>query len=363
MFGANEEHYVNAIAGFDMRKHTSQSTQTRKLGYNDELQTWQVFDQATIANNGVNWWDGRTYYYDAANYDRFSFNDSREVSFYGSLVYTYDRRYTLSGTFRIDKSNLYGADKKYRRNPLWSVGASWNVQEEKFFHSEVINRLVPRITYGLTGNFDRSGATTPLLVARRYFSNVFGGYYTRVQNPPNPKLRWERTKTLNIGVETELFNRLNLSVEYYDKHSYDLLGNVMLDPTLGFTGTKINAADMRNRGVEIMLNTDLIRTAAFNWNLNFVFGYNKNKIVKNNISDGLEYNRPSELLSLLKVMHVKLSGVIVGQDSTILVIPRLSMLKAIRQKRSPWNLWNAAVLICLNTTVVFPLILNIKTSL
>lgn len=294
MFGANEEHYVNAIAGFDMRKHTSQSTQTRKLGYNDELQTWQVFDQATIANNGVNWWNGRTYYYDAANYDRFSFNDSREVSFYGSLVYTYDRRYTLSGTFRIDKSNLYGADKKYRRNPLWSVGASWNVQEEKFFHSEVINRLVPRITYGLTGNFDRSGATTPLLVARRYFSNVFGGYYTRVQNPPNPKLRWERTKTLNIGVETELFNRLNLSVEYYDKHSYDLLGNVMLDPTLGFTGTKINAADMRNRGVEIMLNTDLIRTAAFNWNLNFVFGYNKNKIVKNNISDGApEYNRPS----------------------------------------------------------------------
>ena len=102
----NEEHYVNAIAGFDMRKHTSQSTQTRKLGYNDELQTWQVFDQATIANNGVNWWNGRTYYYDAANYDRFSFNDSREVSFYGSLVYTYDRRYTLSGTFRIDKSKF-----------------------------------------------------------------------------------------------------------------------------------------------------------------------------------------------------------------------------------------------------------------
>lgn len=301
MFGANEEHYVNAIAGFDMRKHTSQSTLARKLGYNDELQTWQVFDQATIANNGVNWWDGRTYYYDASYYDKFSFNDSREVSFYGSLVYTYDRRYTLSGTFRIDKSNLYGADKKYRRNPLWSVGASWNVQEEKFFHSEVINRLVPRITYGLTGNFDRSGATTPLLVARRYFSNVFGGYYTRVQNPPNPKLRWERTKTLNIGVETELFNRFNLSVEYYDKHSYDLLGNVMLDPTLGFTGTKINAADMRNRGVEIMLNTDLIRTAAFNWNLNFVFGYNKNKIVKNNISDGApEYNRPSGTIQFVE---------------------------------------------------------------
>lgn len=300
-FGANDEHYVNVIGGFDLRKHTSQLTQTRKLGYNDALQSWQVFDQAKMANEGIQWWDGRTYTYNAASYDKFSFNDNREVSYYGSMVYTYDRRYTLSGTFRIDKSNLFGAAKKYRRNPLWSVGASWNVQEEQFFHSEVVNRLVPRITYGLTGNFDRSGTTTPLLVARRYFSNVFGGYYTRVQTPPNPKLRWERTKTLNIGLETELFNRLRISAEYYDKHSYDLLGNVMLDPTLGFTETQINAADMRNRGVEIMLNADLIKTADFNWNMNFVFGYNKNKIVKNNISDGNpDINRPKGTIKFVE---------------------------------------------------------------
>lgn len=292
-FGEDGKHYVNAIAGFDLRKHASQTIRNRKLGYNDELQSWQTFDQAAMAKNGVQWWDGNTYWYDASYYDLFSYNETREVSGYGSLVYTYDRRYTLSGTFRIDKSNLFGADKKYRRNPLWSVGASWNIQEEAFFNSEIVNRLVPRVTYGLTGNFDRSGSTTPLLVASRYFSNVFGGYYTRVQTPPNDKLRWERTKTLNIGVETELFNRLNLSVEYYDKHSYDLLGNVMLDPTLGFSGSRINAADMRNRGVEIMLNAGLIRTEPFQWNLNFVFGYNKNKITRNNISDGApEINRP-----------------------------------------------------------------------
>ncbi|MDE7073797.1 MAG: SusC/RagA family TonB-linked outer membrane protein [Odoribacter sp.] len=300
-FGKNGEHYVNAIAGFDLRKHASQTIKNRKLGYNDELQSWQTFDQASMAKNGVQWLDGYRHYYDASNYDGFSYNENREVSGYGSLVYTYDRRYTLSGTFRIDKSNLFGADKKYRRNPLWSVGASWNVQEEDFFHSEVVNRLVPRITYGLTGNFDRSGSTTPLLVARRIFSNVFGGYYTRVQTPPNDKLRWERTKTLNIGVETELFNRLNLSVEYYDKHSYDLLGNVMLDPTLGFTGSRINAADMRNRGVEIMLNAGLVRTEPFQWNVNFVFGYNKNKITKNNISDGQpEINRPRGIIQFVE---------------------------------------------------------------
>lgn len=293
-FGEEGKHYVNVVGGFEMRKYVNETTKTRKLGYNDALQSWQVFDQAKLANEGVNWWDGKRYTYNAATYDRFSFNDTREVSYYGSAVYTYDRRYTLSGTFRIDESNLFGAAKKYRRNPLWSVGASWNVQEEDFFHSEVVNRLVPRITYGLTGNFDRSGATTPLLVANRYFSNVFGGYYTRIANPPNPKLRWERTKTLNIGIETQLFNRFDLSLEYYDKRSTDLLGNTMLDPTLGFSGSKINAADMNNKGVEMMLNAGLIRTKEFNWNLGFVFSYNKNKIVKNLIADGSpDINRPS----------------------------------------------------------------------
>ena len=140
-----------------------------------------------------------------------------EVSYYGSAVYTYDSRYTLSGTFRIDESNLFGAAKKYRRNPLWSVGLSWNAHEEDFFHSNVINRLTPRISYGLTGNFDRSGSSTPLLTVRRSFNSAIGAYLSRVSNAPNPKLRWERTKTLNIGVETELFNRLSLMLEYYDK--------------------------------------------------------------------------------------------------------------------------------------------------
>lgn len=292
-FGEDNKHYVNFIGGFELRKHVSESTSNRKLGYNDDLQTWQVFDQASMAKTGINWWNGDRHTYDASRYDNFTFNDSREVSYYGSAVYTYDSRYTLSGTFRIDESNLYGAAKKYRRNPLWSVGASWNVQEEDFFHSEIIDRLVPRVTYGLMGNFDRSGSTTPLLVGKRLFNSAAGFYYTRVDTPPNPALRWERTKMLNVGFEIGLFNRINLSAEYYNKKSFDLLGNALLDPTVGFSQMKINAADMTNRGIEVMLNAGLIRTSDFGWNMNFVFSYNKNKIVKNKLADGNpDINRP-----------------------------------------------------------------------
>lgn len=300
-FGKEGEHYVNVVAGFELRKHTSKSNSYRKLGYDDELLSYQLFDEQELAKTGIDAWDGYKHTYDASYYDKFSYRDNREVSYYGSAVYTYDSRYTLSGTFRIDESNLFGAAKKYRRNPLWSVGLSWNVNEEDFFHSNVINRLAPRISYGLTGNFDRSGSSTPLLTVRRSFNSAIGAYLSRVSNAPNPKLRWERTKTLNIGVETELFNRLSFMLEYYDKRSYDLLGNVQIDPTLGFDGGYINAADMRNRGVEMQLNAEALRLKDFSWFVNFVFGYNKNKITNNNILDGdPAYNRTHAVTEFVK---------------------------------------------------------------
>ncbi len=291
-FGKDGEHYVNVVAGFELRKHTSRSNSFRKLGYDDELLSYQIFDEQVLAKTGIDGWDGLKHKYNASSYDKFSYRDNREVSYYGSAVYTYDSRYTLSGTFRIDESNLFGAAKKYRRNPLWSVGLSWNVHEEDFFHSNVINHLTPRISYGLTGNFDRSGSSTPLLTVTRSFNSAMGAYLSRVSNAPNPKLRWERTKTLNIGIETGLFNRLTLLLEYYDKRSYDLLGNIQIDPTLGFDGGYINAADMYNRGFEMQVNAEALRLKDFSWFVNFVLGYNKNKITNNNISDSNPaYNR------------------------------------------------------------------------
>lgn len=290
-FGKEGEHYVNVVGGFELRKHTNESNSYRRLGYDDELLTYQLFDEQALAKTGVYTWDGRHRYY-ADNYNNFSYRDNREVSYYGSAVYTYDSRYTLSGTFRIDESNLFGAAKKYRRNPLWSFGLNWNIHEEDFFHSQTVNRLTPRITYGLTGNFDRSGSSTPLLTVRRLFNSYIGSYYERVSNAPNPKLRWERTKTLNIGVETELWHRLAFSIEYYDKHSYDLLGTIQLDPTLGFDSGYINAANMRNRGFEMQLNAEALQLKDFRWQIKFVLGYNKNKITRNNVSDSNPaYNR------------------------------------------------------------------------
>lgn len=107
----------------------------------------------------------------------------------------------------------------------------------------------------------------------------------RITTPPNPLLRWERTRSINLSVDLGLFDRVNTTFTYYHNKGYDLLGEAQLDPTVGYSEQLINSADMNNTGMEIQLDADLIRTRDFTWNLGWVFGYNKNEITRNSAHD------------------------------------------------------------------------------
>lgn len=290
-FGQDKKHYVNAIVGYEARQRVTTSESRRKLGYDDQLLSWQPINQVLLEKTGVDGYFGNEKYF-GTSYDKFGYNDSRETSAFGSAVYTYDNRYTVSASFRFDESNLFGADKKFRRNPIYSVGANWNIANESFFNSSVVNDLILRATYGMTGNFDRSGSTTPIMVGSRSYLSSVNGYVTRINTPPNPLLRWEKTRNTNVSLQIGLFDRLNATVDVYSNYSKDLLGEQTLDPTVGFAKAKINAADMKNKGVEIALNGDIIRTRDFNWNASIIWAYNNNKIINNKIADGApELNR------------------------------------------------------------------------
>lgn len=283
----NKKHYVNVIAGFDLRKEVNKNSSSRKLGYNDDLLSFQSIDAKMLASTGITWWDGTRQNYNESSYTGLSFNDTREYSYYTSAVYTYDERYTLSGSYRVDQSNLFGADPKFKHTPLWSVGGSWNISNEAFFKSEAISNLGLRATYGLTGNFDRKNGTTTFLTAYRFFNTIANDYVARLQTPPNPKLRWERSNTFNLGLDMGLFKgRYSASLEFYRKNSYDLLGDQELDPTVGQTKATINAASLLNKGVELALKAGILATHDFNWTSNLNLAYNTSKVSKNNLVDG-----------------------------------------------------------------------------
>lgn len=298
----NKKHYINAIAGFDLRKTVNESNKSRRLGYNDDLLSSQGVDAKALAAPGIVWWDGSRQTYSPGSYEALGFVDNREYSFYSTLTYTYDGRYNIAGSYRTDHSNLFGADPKFKRTPLWSIGGQWNISNENFFKSNTISNLGLRITYGLTGNFDRSSLTTTYLVASRLFNAVINDYFARVNTPPNPKLRWERSQTFNLGTDIGLLgNRFTMALDYYRKYSYDLLGSQDLDPTVGLANATINAANMINHGVELSIKAGVISTEDFSWSSNFNLAYNKNKVTSNKITDSSPaINRPNGVVQFLE---------------------------------------------------------------
>ena len=276
-----EKHGVVALAGTERRLIRDTRTQVYKMGYDDHSLSYKPINPLILSpikgteslSGSYNWEDG--------SWNNFSQDEDRYVSFYGNASYTYNNRYSVTGSIRMDQSNLFGTDPKYQYRPLWSVGASWFMASEEFM-SDVkwINRLNLRLTYGINGNVSKESG--PYLTVRDGgYSSWTGDFSAYIENPPNPQLRWEKTAVTNLGMDFSFFNsRLNGTVDYYIRKSTDLLGNRETDPTLGWNSLLLNYGSLSNRGIEVSLSSKNITKPNFEWGTNLNFSYNKNKITK-----------------------------------------------------------------------------------
>ena len=281
----DSKHNVNAIMGFELRENrTPQSIEQLMYGYNDQALTSVRMDWNSLYSTG---WESLVY----NNTQRFSGLATsksetfhRYASFYANVGYNYLYRYNLTGSIRWDEADLFGLDTKNQHHPLWSVGAGWNITEEKFMKGiSWLDFLKLRLTYGVNGNVDQSSTT--YFVARYRIENndPTNTQYLRYtdDNLPNPKLRWEKTSTFNIGLDFRLFNNLiNGSLEYYNRVGDDLLVRKYLDSTLGATQRVINNGKMRNQGIELSLNGNIIRTKDWNFTAGLNVAWNKNKMLR-----------------------------------------------------------------------------------
>ena len=277
----NGVHSITWILGQEIRNTKLEYNSLTRYGYDDALLTSQYIDEPLLTGGFsglMNSWVSLS----APSAQRELVN--RFVSFYSNAAYSFDNRYTVSGSIRWDRSNLWGTNSKYQNKPLWSVGANWNINRESFFHCTWVDMLKLRASYGIGGNIAKNAA--PYLTANYYTSSFVGGLYGNISSPPNPNLRWEKTTTVNVGVDFSMFeNRLSGSFEVYNKKSVDLLANQMGVPTEGFGYATLtfNNGAMRNRGFELTLQGDVFRETAFKWNMGFLLGYNKNKVTKINV--------------------------------------------------------------------------------
>ncbi|WP_170982720.1 TonB-dependent receptor [Dyadobacter frigoris] len=198
------------------------------------------------------------------------------------MNYGYLAKYLVTATIRRDGYSAFGANEKYGNFP--SAALAWVASEEKFLKNVPwLDFLKARASYGKIGNQGVSPYATlsQILTSNYVFGD--GGVPTVTIYPstmPNSDLHWESTKQLDLGIDmTLLKNKVSLTLDYYDRKTSDLLYQQLLAPSNGFTVINSNLASMSNRGVEVTLAYNVIRSADFGWTVNGNFSYNKNKIL------------------------------------------------------------------------------------
>ena len=277
-------HNVNAIMGLEFRENKSPRLINQLMyGYNDVALTSVRMDWASMNTTG--WqslvYDGKLTYGGLPVSQSETFH--RYASFYANVGYNYKYRYNVTGSIRWDEADLFGLDTNEQKHPLWSVGAGWNMTEEQFMKGiSWLDFLKLRLTYGVNGNVDQSSTTYFVARYRIQSTDPTHTQYLNYSddNLPNPKLRWEKTSTFNIGVDFRLFNNLiSGSLEYYNRTGDDLLVRKYLDPTVGASQRVINNGKMRNRGIELSLTGNIIRKGDWNFSANLNLAYNKNKLL------------------------------------------------------------------------------------
>lgn len=266
----NDIHDMQIMAGSELRKNWYENAASTGYGYDPKTLT---FKNLNLRESDLNKWKLKSK----------SYTENAFASFFANGSYTLMSRYTLGGSIRMDGSDLFGVDKKYRFLPIYSVSGMWRLSNEPLINQfKWIDNLALRLSYGLQGNIDKN--TSPFLVGSYGNVTILPGQYEEninIGSAPNSKLRWEKTASYNAGLDFSVLNQaINLSVDYYYRKGTDLIGSKMLPLENGFTSMTVNWASMENQGIEVNLQTRNVATKNFSWYTSFNFAYNQNKVLK-----------------------------------------------------------------------------------
>lgn len=203
-------------------------------------------------------------------------------SFLARVNYTLLDKYLFTASVRTDGSSAFQQNHKWAT--FLSGAFAWRAIDEKFIQDlNFFSNLKLRLSYGETGN-QGIGAYRTLAVlqpANYPYNGTLSSGFSMIdwRGPVNPNLKWETTGQFNVGIDFGwLDNRLQLTVEYYYKRTRDLLQNVTIPSSSGFSNQLVNSGNVTNQGVEVTLSFDAIKRRAFKWNFSANFALNRNRI-------------------------------------------------------------------------------------
>ncbi|MCB9267129.1 MAG: TonB-dependent receptor [Lewinellaceae bacterium] len=250
-------HNFDLLAGFTSQQFRSEGTLVEGINYpDDKIQSVNAAGQTLVTSNIQEW---------------------TLLSYLARFNYNYGGKYLFTASIRRDGSSRFGADNRWGNFP--AVSAGWVVSEENFWNIEPISFLKLRGSYGITGNFEIGNFTHLSTLGNVFYP--FGGSTVSGRAPNNlgdQQLGWEDNVQFNIGADLHLFNdRIQLSYNYYSRRAQDLLFNVEVPVSSGFSNIQTNIGELKFWGHEFSLFASVASSRDFSWDANFNISFDRNR--------------------------------------------------------------------------------------
>lgn len=273
------DHNIVALLGYDVAYNSGYSVRQDDRTSSDYP---VAYGNTNVTNvNGAYIWNGSS-----------SFTEYAFDALFARLNYDYAGRYIVSGSVRRDRSSKFGPDN--RAGLFWSVSGAWNIAEEPFARNlDWLTVAKVRTSYGVTGN-DNIGDNYVWTSTLNTIDYAFGegkdittvkGYYPSGYS--NRNLGWETNKQFDLGFDLGLFNRLSISVDWYNRVSDAVLSAAIPNLNGKSSSVTMNAGSIRNRGLEIQLSSPIIDNSSFTWLSTFNIAFNRNKLLS--LATGNDY--------------------------------------------------------------------------
>lgn len=211
-------------------------------------------------------------------------NEVRMMSYLGRINYTYSDKYYLSASYRRDGTSRLSSVSRW--GGFGSISGAWRISSESFFTPEIkqiLNDAKLRVSYGTSGNLPTNWyAYQGTYAFDAKYNGSVGSYENSIQNN---ELKWEKSRATNIGLDLTFIDRIAVTLDFYNRDTKDLLYEVPISQTTGFSSAWTNIALVNNKGIEVEIKSKNIAKKDFVWSSSFNLAYNKNEVKKISDSD------------------------------------------------------------------------------
>jgi TonB-linked SusC/RagA family outer membrane protein len=252
------KHSVNALLAYEFNDYSGKSITATGIGFVPGFEILDVAAKPEATKGGL--------------------SESATQSVFSNINYAYDNKYLAQFSLRRDGASNFGDNAKYGN--FFSISGGWNIHREDFFNTDVVNELKLRAAYGSVGNRPPSLYPQYDLYAVSTSASYGEKSGALISQIGNKELTWEKSYTTGVGIDAALFDRVRLTLDYYDKNTSDLLYQVPIPGIVGVTSVWRNVGAVRNKGFEATASVDIIKNKDLLWTVDANIGLNRNKVTE-----------------------------------------------------------------------------------